>query len=88
MRLTDIVSTLVDTALANQLNPGEVVDHEVMMNIVSIPGGRRPELTVLLVGYDGTTPLSAPGIIIAGPVTTQTAIDAHVATALTWIRAQ
>ncbi|MEU8381735.1 hypothetical protein [Streptosporangium sp. NPDC048865] len=88
MRLTDHVSSLVETALANQLNPGEVVDHEVMMASVSIPGGRRPELTIQLVGYDGTTPLNAAPVTIAGPTTTQAAVDGHVATALTWIRAQ
>lgn len=88
MRLTDHVSGLVESALTAQLDPGEVVDHEVTMASVSIPGGRRPELTVHLVGYKGTTVLNAAPVTIAGPVTTQTAIDGHVATALTWIRAQ
>lgn len=88
MRLTDHVSTLLSVAIANQANVGEVIDHEAVMAMVSIPGGQRPQITLIIVGYDALDqPVVAPAVLIAGPVTTQVAIDAHVVTALTWIRA-
>ncbi|WP_406313337.1 hypothetical protein OHA77_33555 [Streptosporangium sp. NBC_01639] len=48
---------MVDTAIANQINPGEVIDHDVIVSAMPFPGGGRPELTIVVVGYDGTAPI-------------------------------
>lgn len=89
VRLTDPVSTMVATAITSQANPGEVIHHDVTFYLAPRPGGYNPELQLTLVGYtSGGSEVMAPPENITGATTTQTAVDAVVSRALTWIRAQ
>lgn len=89
MRLTDPVSTMVATAITNQTNPGETVDHEVLFQLAPRPGGYNPELVIALIGRSTLgEPVMAPPATISSAVTTQAAIDDLVEDALDWIRGQ
>lgn len=89
MRLTDPVSTMVATAITSQALGGETFHHDVTFFLAPRPGGYNPELQITLVGYTAASAeVMAPPENIAGATTTQTAVDAVVSRALTWIRAQ
>ncbi|GHH67603.1 hypothetical protein GCM10017673_14880 [Streptosporangium violaceochromogenes] len=89
MRLIDPVSTMVETAITNQANPGETFHYDVTFYLAPRPGGYNPELQVTLVGYTAASvEVMAPPENIAGATTTQTVVDAVVGRAITWIRAQ
>lgn len=89
MRLTDLAAQLVTSAITGQADPGEVLHHEVLFNLAGRPGGFDPELIIVVVGYASSgQPVMAPPATIHSATTTQTIVDGHVATALTWIRSQ
>lgn len=89
MRLIDPVSTMVETAITNQANPGEIIGYDVTFFLAPRPGGYNPELQVTLVGYTAASAeVMAPPENIAGATTTQVAVAAVVGRAITWIRAQ
>lgn len=89
MRLIDPVSTMVATAITNQASVGEIIGYDVTFYLAPRPGGYNPELQITIVGYTGASvEVMAPPENIAGATTTQTAVDAVVGRALTWIRAQ
>lgn len=89
MRLTELVSPLVESAITDQADPGEIFHYEVLFQLAGRPGGYDPELVLVLVGYDGQgQPVMAPPVSIRSATTTQAVVDGHVATTLTWIRAQ
>ena len=89
MRLTDPVSTMVATAITNQASVGETFHYDVTFYLAPRPGGYNPELQITIVGYTAASAeVMAPPENIAGATTAQVAVDAVVARAITWIRAQ
>ncbi|MEU1731403.1 hypothetical protein [Streptosporangium sp. NPDC020145] len=88
MRLTELASALVASAITDQADPGETIHHEVLVQLAGRPGGFDPELVIIVIGYVAGVAVMAPPATIHAATTTQAAVDVHVATALTWIRSQ